>query len=575
MKITSLKTNHIKNPIGYQLDTIYLSWIVKNAGGKFCKELRIVVSDNLKFEEKHIVYDSGKLYNFKYNGLEVSFSLKPRTRYYWKVYMLADNGGKAVSDIAYFETGKYKEKWDASWITVANTEVAMPCIYKNFNVKKEIKQARMHIYGLGLYEAYLNEEMVCDEYLLPGYHSYDLVQEYQTFDITPYINQGKNEIKIILGNGWYKGRFVFEGGYENLYGDKVLLIAEIYIDYMDGSVDKIITDNTWESKETHITENNIYDGETIDKTRQLNQLTVLEVEESYDKLIERINLPIKKVEQFKPVRLIETPKGEKVLDFGEMITGWVELLCNEAKGHKVSLYYGEIMQKGNFYNENLRTAKAEFHYITDGIPRVARPHFTYYSFRYVKVDGVENINLDDFTAYRLMSDLDVTGNITTSNPLVNQLFDNTMRSQKCNFLDIPTDCPQRDERLGWTGDVTIFASTSCFNMNTPAFYDYYLTNLRKEQELLDGAVPFFVPFPKPEHHHGINPFLVSAGVSLWGDVACVLPWTLYEHYRDMTMLRKHYPIMKSWVTYVEKRASHNNNPYLWQNDDQLGDWLAL
>lgn len=575
MRINKLRMNHLENAIGYRYDNIFFSWNIENTKASYCKELRILVAEKDCFTKEVIAYDSGILKQYNKNGLDVSFPLKPRTRYYWMVWMTGDNGEEAKSKTAYFETGKLTEKWGAKWISTAGNSPAMPRLYKQFPVKKEVEMARVYMYGLGLYESYCNGKKAGDEYLLPGYHSYDLMQEYQTFDITSSLQLGNNQFEVILGEGWYKGRFVFEGGYENLYGDKRMFLAEIHITYLDGTTEKIISDLTWEAEETSILDNNIYDGETIDQTREKKMLSVIEVEESYDKLIERMNPPIRKTESFKPIQLIHTPNGQKVLDFGEMITGWVAFLCKEQSGVKMVLSYSEVMQDGNFYNDNLRTAKAQFTYITDGTVDIVRPHFTYYSFRYVKVEGSMEINPIDFTAYGVMSDLDAAGEIVISNQLINQLIQNTIRSQKCNFLDIPTDCPQRDERLGWTGDTTVFASTACFNLDSAAFYHHFLINLQKEQELLHGAVPFFVPYPKPKPHEGINPFLISAGACTWGDVATILPWTLYEHYRDLGMLRKHYPIMKSWVSYVKGRASRNKNPYLWQNDRHLGDWLAL
>ncbi|MBQ9700516.1 MAG: alfa-L-rhamnosidase RamA, partial [Lachnospiraceae bacterium] len=204
-----------------------------------------------------------------------------------------------------------------------------------------------------------------------------------------------------------------------------------------------------------------------------------------------------------------------------------------------------------------------------------RPHFTFYGFRYVKVEGLDSVDITNFRALRIMSDIKTTGKLITSNEKINKLIENSVRSQKCNFLDVPTDCPQRDERMGWTGDICVFATTACSNMDCSAFIHHYMVNMRKEQELLNGSIPFFVPYPKIKPFDGINPFLVTNGASTWGDAASVVPWELYAHNKDIKMLREHYKTMKAWGEYVAKRVAEHTNHFLWQNDMQLGDWLAL
>jgi alpha-L-rhamnosidase len=257
MRITKLKMNHLDNAIGYHCEEIYFSWNVEDTKASYCKELRVVVAVSDCFIKNNIVYDSGILEGYHKNGLDVSFPMKPRTRYYWMVWMTGDNGEEVESDVAYFETGKLNEKWDAKWISTDINTPAMPRFYKSFQVKKEVEKARVYMYGLGLYECYCNGKQGGDEYLLPGYHSYDLIQEYQTFDITSSVQLGSNQFEVILGEGWYKGRFVFEGGYENLYGDERMFLAEIYITYLDGTTEKISSDLTWEAEETSILGNNI------------------------------------------------------------------------------------------------------------------------------------------------------------------------------------------------------------------------------------------------------------------------------------------------------------------------------
>lgn len=449
----------------------------------------------------------------------------------------------------------------------------MPCLYQKIAVKGNVRKARLYCYGLGLYEAYLGQEKVGDEYLTPGYHSYDLLNQYQTYDVTKQLCEGENILTFLLGEGWYKGRFGFEGGFENLYGDRKMLTAFLHIVYEDGREEEIYTDKSWKAEETEILENTIYDGEVINRELTRRKLEVEEVEGPTERLIPRISIPTRKTEEFPVKEVIRTPSGDIVLDFGEMITGWVEVFGNGQMNFV--LQYAEHMQEGEFYRDNLRTAKAEFCFTGHADGEWLRPHFTYYGFRYVRISGMKEVKKENFKAFRLMSEMELTGSVRTSNEKINRLIANTLRSQKCNFLGIPTDCPQRDERMGWTGDIAIFARTASFHMNTAAFLHHYMVNLKEEQKLWGGAVPFFVPKPKPAPYEGINPFYVTAGVCVWGDAATIVPWELYLHYKDKKMLEEHYPVMCDWVQFVTGRTQENAKPYLWQNDTQLGDWLAL
>ncbi|WP_310603235.1 family 78 glycoside hydrolase catalytic domain [Anaerosporobacter sp.] len=627
MKILNLKTNHLINPVGYDFETLHFNWEVQEANQE-CKEFHLVVSKDVNCM-KDIIYDSQIIMDYAFNTLDIQLDLEPRTRYYWNVTIVDVIGQRMVSDTAYFETAKMEEAFLAKWIS-ADSETAMPFFYKNVLCKKEVKTARIYACGLGLYEIYMNDTKVGDEYLLPGYHSYDYRLEYQTFDVTNQLKQGENALSILMGNGWYKGRFGFDHDFDNLYGDKLKVLLELHIEYTDGEKDCVYTDDSFMACTSQIFENNIYDGEHIDMTAKKEELSVSVLDDTTSLLVGRSNPPIRKVAEFEPVVVstyldnadiasklsIGGLKGEDsanvsdasgaaiesksisktashlLLDFGEVITGWVEITGIIEKSYTLTLQYGEVLQNGAFYNDNLRTAKAEFCYTSNGEMVTMRPHFTYYGFQFVKVTLVDcnGVDLPDgkevllrlveegkltFTAYRIMSDMEQTGTITTSNAMVNKLVQNTLRSQQCNFLDIPTDCPQRDERMGWTGDTTIFAPTACFHMDSAAFYNHYLHSLKEEQKRLAGSVPFFVPMPKVEAFEGINPFYVTNGACVWGDVATVLPWTLYLHYGDKSLLKQHFGVMCDWIDYITKQVAASEDAYLWKNGHHLGDWLAL
>lgn len=571
MKIRGLKTNHMENPLGYRMDYLFFSWEVVETEGETDSWTRICI-----YEDKNCqttVYDSGRMPNIGVPYFQVPFVPEYETRYYWQVEIEDDKGCYGISSPAWFETALAPGSWKAEWIGTGKEQEAMPRLFKQFTQSGKVSRARLYCYGVGLYEAYLNRQKIGDEYLTPGYHAYDLVNQYQTYDVTGLLCEGANDLSFLLGEGWYKGRFVFEGGYTDLYGKDKCVTAILKIRYEDGSERTICTDDTWSAEQTEILDNNIYDGERIDRNRQQQPMTVQKADMPTDRLTARLNVPLRKVAEYEVKEVIRTPSGDTVLDFGETITGWVEIRVTGEMDFV--LQYGECMQKGEFYRENLRTAKAEFSFQGSAENEWIRPHFTYYGFRYVRVKGIQKIRKEDFRAYRLMSDLARSGYIETSDEEVNRLIENTYRSQQCNFIDMPLDCPQRDERMGWTGDIAIFARTGSFHMDTSAFLHHYMMNLSMEQKLLDGAVPFFVPRPKPEVHEGINPFLVTSGACTWGDAATIIPWELYLHYRDKEMLRQHYPAMCAWVDHINTRAAENDVPMLWQNDRQLGDWLAL
>lgn len=571
MKIKELKVNYIENPIGYRLDHIHLSWKVVDTREKNDVWTQVLIADDENF--KNLLFDSGKMSQYGQPFYDANLELQPYTRYFWKVLIQAGTD-VSESSIAFFETAKMKESWQAEFIGARKEDRAMPFIYKEIKIEKQVKKARIYCTGHGLYELYIDGKKQGTEYLLPGYHSYDLLQEYQTFDISDFLSTGIHTIGFMLGEGWYKGRFVFDGGYSNLYGNQKEVISEIHIYYEDDTEEIIGTNKEWKGKETQVLENGIYDGEVIDFDYVCKNLEIEECVADKSLLTERLNPRIHAVETYPVKQILKTAKGEWVIDFGEMITGWVEFIMPDEHDTEICLTYSEIMQENNFYRDNLRTAKAEFR--TRGNSRGSiRPHFTYFGFRYVKVDGINEPKAENFIAVRLMSDVPITGEIKTSNEKVNKLIDNSLRSQKCNFLDIPTDCPQRDERMGWTGDIAVYAETASFHMETTAFLHHYMMNLIPEEKLTKGAVPFFVPRPKVEPHEGVNLFLVTEGATTWGDVATVIPWTLYRYFRDIEMLKIHYECMSDWVNYITERTKENKTPYLWQNDNHLGDWLAL
>ncbi|MDG5788499.1 family 78 glycoside hydrolase catalytic domain [Evansella sp. AB-P1] len=583
MRVYNMRTNNVTNPLGFELDNLSLSWVVDGEGSdsKYQSAARVEIASSSDFND--ILFDSGKKEDINFLGYEPTLELQPRTRYYWRVTVWGDKSDNTVSDTAWFETGKMKEEWNGKWITPSLPSDTHPIIRRPFELEKEVETARIYITGLGIYHLELNGKKVSDEFLTPGFHSYDFWLQYQTYDITDDLKEGKNALGVMLGNGWYKGRIGFFQGYENVYGDSFSLIAEVHITYKDQTTEIIATDDTWKCMEAPITFSGIYDGEIYNANMEDHLWSSPELGEEpagsvsycdgFSSLQGRYGLPIKVMEELKPIELIHTPAGEVVLDFGQNMTGWVRFTTSAKKDTKQKLEYGEILQDSNFYRDNLRTAKAQYTYISDGKERLVEPKFTFYGFRYVKLEGFgENPSLEDFTGCVVYSEIDEVGAIETSNPLINKLFQNAMWGQKGNFLDVPTDCPQRDERMGWTGDAQIFASTACFNMYSPAFFKKYMHDLRKEQQALEGSVPFIVPMIKPE---GVKGFIMGHGSTAWADAATVIPWMTYLHYGNKSLLRSQFETMKDWVDYLYSIDESAGSSRLITKGIHLGDWLAL
>ncbi len=574
MKIINCRMNHLENPMGYRMSRTVFSWKVVEAKGKRQESARIKVSLDEQFEQT--VYDSGWSKQLDSLASRVNLDLEPRTCYYWQVSVKSDAGEEAVSNVNWFETAKLDEPWVGKWITCNSDETRHPVFKKYLKLGGKAVSARLYISGLGLYEAYLNGQKIGGEYLTPYSNDYNTWVQYQTYDITEALNRsgledsgqksgGDSRLEVLLGNGWWKGRFGFNARHaEGFYGKDWKLIAEIHITYEDGTTEVIGTDESWTVTRSSITFSNIYDGEhrddTLTETEEVQ--AVPDREPPKGTLTERMSTPVTVHEEITPIELIRTPSGEMVLDMGQNFAGIFRLHVNVPVGKVVHLQFGEILQDGNFYRDNLRTAKAEYIYTSDGKEKDLIPHFTYFGYRYVKIEGIPDLKTEDFTGLALYSDLTRTGTVETGNALVNQLIANTRWGLKSNFIDVPTDCPQRDERMGWTGDTQVFCATASFLEESYAFYAKYLYDCAQEQKVLGGMVPDVIP---SAGHAGESS-------SVWGDAACIIPWTLYQFYGDISILEEQYESMKSWVEFIRKVDGEDHG---WRKHFHYGDWLAL
>ena len=556
MKITHCKLNHLINPLGYTLPQLSFTWQVEESIGTNQTAARLVISEQTNFSSS--VYDSGFV-NLDSLGTKVQIKTKPRTRYYWTVTVRTDVDEESTSEINVVETAKQDELWTAQWITCDSTEPRHPIFCKSLPCQ-DIALARLYICGLGLYEATLNGEKIGNEYLTPYCNNYNSWLQYQTYDITTALQNG-GDLHITLGNGWYKGRFGFEGSEKPYYGTDWLLLAEIHITHTDGSKEVVGTDESWQVYRSNITFSNIYDGEHYDATLSaLPSVPALIAQSPIGHLTARYSVPVQSFASLTPT-LLHTPAGETVLDLGQNMAGSFTMRVNVPAGQTVHLQWGETLQNGNFYRDNLRRAKAEYIYVSNGAPAVLAPKFTFYGGRYIKVEGVPDLAAEDFTPLPLSSTLEHIGTLTTGYELVNRLIENVWWSCRDNFIDVPTDCPQRDERMGWTGDAQVFAPTAGYMLDTVPFYAKYLHDMAAEQAEHDGAVPNVIPS-----------FGIQGCSSVWGDATVIIPWVVYEQFGDTAILAAQYDAMKSWVDYITKVDGDTCH---WREVFHFGDWLAL
>ncbi|MCM1125931.1 MAG: glycoside hydrolase family 78 protein [Lachnospiraceae bacterium] len=569
MKIYDMKVNHLKNPLGFRMERTVFTWKVSGAVGRRQKEARIQVAADAQMEE--ILFDSGFDAKADPLGFGVKMDLMPYTRYYWTVTVRSDADEEASGEVQWFETGKRQEPWQAEWITCNNEESRHPYFEKEIIPQKDVACARLYISGLGLYEAYYfpsekgaagNPVRIGQEYLTPYCNNYKEWIQYQTYDVTELIRRD-GKLSVLLGNGWYKGKFGFwENDGSGIYGNEWKLIAEVRITYSDGTEDVIGTDESWTVRRSNITFSNIYDGECRDDTlKELPTEPAVCCEPPQGKLTERMSLPVVIQQIFEPVELLATPAGEQVFDLGQEFTGLFSLKVKEPAGTKIHIQTGEILQNGNFYNENLRSAKSEYWYVSDGKETEIVPHFTFYGYRYVKVDGAANLRKEDLKGLALYSDIEEKGSLKTGHELVNRLISNVRWGLQSNFVDVPTDCPQRDERMGWTGDAQVFSAAATYLKDTYAFYAKYLYDMASEQRGLDGKVPDTIPS-----------FGKETTACVWGDAACIIPWNLYLFYGDKSILEDQFASMKSWVDYVRRVDGDDHG---WRYVFHYGDWLAL
>ena len=455
-------------------------------------------------------------------------------------------------------------KTGAKWIC-SPKEANVVDFYKKIALSGKVKKATLGASAMGLYLVRINGKRITDSLLNPGWTSYHVRTQYQTYDVTAFLGGKSAEISVTAAEGWAVGDLTWKGRH-HVFSDTVSVIAWLDVEYADGREEHFATDDTWGVRTSKILYSEIYHGETVDPTARIKKLGTAELSRVKTKLILQVGKLIHEHERIAPKEFIITPKGERVIDFGQNMTGYVEVRIKGERGGRIVMTHAEVLDaEGNFYNENLRSARSRNEYILSGGEDVFKPTFSFQGFRYIRLDEYpfEEVDLNCFTAVAVYSDMERTGFFSCGNAKVNQLYHNVLWGQRSNYLDVPTDCPQRDERLGWTGDAQVFCRAGAYNFGVHDFFRKWLGDMAAEQSLRnDGGVPIVVP----------DALQRGAVCCAWGDAAGIIPWEVYLAYGDKKMLAEHFPMMKKWVEYIRHAGTKE---YLWVDRWHYGDWLAM
>lgn len=627
LEIKDLRTEYLLNPIGIDETQPRLSWkIDADEKGVLQSAYQIGVSSSeyLLHSNEFDVWDSEKVNSSQsVNVIYQGQPLRSRQLCYWKVRIWDETGRVSHwSSTAQWSMGLLEdEDWLADWISFKDIEpmlasretmVLPPARYyrKEFNADKQIKRAVVYSSALGIYELSLNGKRVSDQMFTPGWSDYRQRVYYNTFDVTNLLHAKENAIGAIVADGWYSGYLGYGllVGYgpnksgRNIYGKTPALLAQLEIEYKDGTRKVVSTDPSWKTSTGPIVQADMLMGETYDarleqhgwnrpgfdeskwersiqakengstKAKFTDKAGTREMEFGFvepDEIVAYTSAPIRTTQMIRPIEITEPSPGTYIFNMGQNFSGVVQIKVKGERGDKIVIRHGEMLHPdGRLMTENLRRAQATDAYILrgDNQPETWRPRFTYHGFQYVEITGLtEKPNLDTVTGVVIHSDTPLVSSFACSDPMVNQLFENIVWTQRSNFFEVPTDCPQRDERFGWTGDAQTYIRTASYNANVAAFFTKWLDDL-EEAQLPNGAYPDYAPYPMM--HGKPNRGFATA----WMDAGIICPWTIYQVYGDKRVIERHYGSMKRFMQFREK----NSPDFLGVNiGNGWGDWLAL
>ncbi|MBM4048654.1 MAG: alpha-L-rhamnosidase, partial [Planctomycetes bacterium] len=587
-----LRCEYLVDPLGLDARVPRLSWEVNDVRiGAVQSAYQVLAAScpELLARGRGDVWDTGKVKSDQ--SVHVAYAGRPlasRERVCWKVRTWDGHDAPSPwSAPAVWEMGLLdRGEWVGQWISVAPREgkSSEPCpfVRRGFALSKPVRRARVYVTARGVYELRLNGGKVGQDYFTPGWTDYKVRIPYQVYDVTSALRQSENVLGAILGDGWACGYLVWEGN-RSLWAKQPSLLAQLVIEFADGSTQTIATDATWRATTGPLLMSDIYNGETYDARREMpgwdapgyddSAWTAAHVVEPTSALLVAKPGPnVRAISERRPVQMTEPAAGVYVFNMAQNMVGWVRLKIRAAAGAYVRLRFAEMLNKdGTLYTDNLRSAKCTDEYVCKGAgEELYEPRFTFHGFQYVELTGCPyKPSLDAVTAVVLHSDTPPTGLFECSHPMVNKLQSNILWGQKGNFLEVPTDCPQRNERLGWMGDAQVFVRTACFNLDVAAFFEKWMVDVEDAQDT-DGAYPDVAP-----------KVTQGKGVAAWADAGVIVPWTVYLCYGDVRILERHYVSMARWIACMKNEAresvrlGRSVTTDLIRPDRGFGDWLAI
>jgi len=603
LKVVDLRCEYLVDPLGIDERRPRLSWVLESdsrCAKQVARRIMVASSAQLLAEDRPDLWDSGRVEDdqtcqIPYMGVQ----LDSRQRCYWQVQVWDEQGYQATSGPAFWTMGLLNRKeWLARWIKAdpryleiaahavkpTPTQPGTPAWFRKvFRVSGAIRSATLYASARGLFECYINDQRVGDDLFAPEWTDYSRRIHYRTYDVTGLIRPGSNVVGAILGDGWYSG-FVGWQEKRGRYGLDNSILIQLEIELADGSRQLVLTDHSWRSAAGPIIWSDLQMGEAYDARYELTGWQdpqyddsgwcgCLETDWPDAELVWQRSEPVKIVELIRPVAVDQVRPGVFIFDLGQNITGFVRLRVRGPAGTKVTLRHGERLNPdGSLYTANLRRAKATDIYVLKGRGQeVWQPRFTFHGFQYVELAGLPyEPDLDTITGCVLHSALRQTGWFECSEPLVNRLWLNILWSQKDNFVSIPTDCPQRDERLGWTGDAQVFCRTASYNMDVAAFFSKWMIDVQDAQTQ-EGVFPDTAPrLPEGGDFVGLDGLCGAAG---WADAGVIVPWTIWRMYGDTRIIERHYEAMVRWLEYLER----TNPDGVRRNElgNNYGDWLCI
>ena len=589
--VDDLRCEYLHDPLGLDIPKPRLGWILQSAQPNESEtgyQVIVASSSELLAKEQGDLWDSGKVVSDESSHVEYGgSSLISREACWWKVRVWDHAGVEtAWSEPAHWEMGLLKpEDWQAKWINASiikpgepqtPSPVPPPYLRKDFSLTKSIAKARLYATALGLYQLHLNGQRVGDHIFAPDWTDYNKRVRYQVYDVTALVKSGDNTLAALVGDGWYSGH-IGNGGFQ-AWGTVPALFAQLEVTYTDGSVERVITDASWKNHASPILSSDFMLGENYDARMEIagwdqpgldvkDWSAVTERTEAARALDGQVDQPVTQTGEIHPKSVKEPKPGQWTFDLGQNMVGFVRLKVTAPAGTKLTLRHAEMLNAdGTIYTKNLRGAPSIDTYICrGGGVETWQPHFTFHGFRYVELTGLPAAPpIDAVTGIVVGTDIPHTGDFSCSNPDVNQLQSNIQWGMRGNYLSVPTDCPQRDERMGWMGDAEVFIRTAAYNGDIAAFFTKWLVDV-DDAQLADGQFTDVSPSPAGKGHG-------NGGVPAWGDAGVICPWTLYLMYGDKRILEQHLPAMTRWVDWCQANSTNLIRDHV--QHPNYGDWLA-